>query len=277
MSKLPSNSSQKRRVLARLAQEANLETPLVEQLRGLTATKVQDLSLIAEDSPLGLVLSNRWTQLAIAVISVCSLTQLQQVVNLVSKICKIVRPHTDGSNMITLPPTPQAGKIGENKQDQYFSFDSKMGILSCILICIGDRSIIDIGDCDHSEFNTRLNGEFVGCLGHDEDVLRGWGKFGRYGKQIAFFLALKKLVQTFWSKYSSPIGASYATKFIAKTLSAGALSSSQQRQVFVDLPLVKSKPVVNHTHGTSASDRNAGTATCALAAVSLGLEPYYIQ
>lgn len=64
---------------------------------------------------------------------------------------------------------------------------------------------------------------------------------------------------------------------IDETLVSGALSSSQQRQIFVDVPLVKAGPTRNHTHGQSASDRNAGSATAALASRSLGLEPYYVQ
>jgi len=60
-------------------------------------------------------------------------------------------------------------------------------------------------------------------------------------------------------------------------LEAGPLSSSQQRQVFVDLPLVESKVQQNHTHGTSACNRNSGSATAVLAAHMMGKEPYMVQ
>jgi hypothetical protein len=47
--------------------------------------------------------------------------------------------------------------------------------------------------------------------------------------------------------------------------------------VFVSSPLVIASPATNHTHGKSAAHRNAGSATAALIAQSLGKEPYYIQ
>jgi len=49
------------------------------------------------------------------------------------------------------------------------------------------------------------------------------------------------------------------------------------RQVFVDTPMAMADPQENHTHGVSAADRNCSSATSALVARSLGLEPYFVQ
>jgi len=94
---------------------------------------------------------------------------------------------------------------------------------------------------------------------------------------VLFTLFGKWAVSVVIDKVSSPIGAKWTTRFIRRSLTASALSSSQQRQVFVDLPLVSAKVQVNHTHGAAARDRNTSSATSALAARALGLEPYYVQ
>ena len=88
---------------------------------------------------------------------------------------------------------------------------------------------------------------------------------------------LKYIAQVLMRRYKSPIGASLTTKIVKKSLTAGKLSSSAQRQVFVETPLVQSRITQNHTHGESARDRNAGSHTAALVARSLGLQPYYVQ
>lgn len=98
-----------------------------------------------------------------------------------------------------------------------------------------------------------------------------------WGLAILLFQLIKWFAMFEWSRRKTPIGAALATKLISSSLSSGVLSSSQQRQVFVDTPLVRAGPTQNHTHGQSASDRNAGGTTAALAARSLGLEPYFIQ
>jgi hypothetical protein len=85
------------------------------------------------------------------------------------------------------------------------------------------------------------------------------------------------LAKLAWVRAKSPIGAVLTTRLISQSLQTSSLSSSQQRQVFVDTPIVRSTPQKNHTHGVSAADRNAGTATAALVANSLGLEPYFVQ
>jgi len=76
---------------------------------------------------------------------------------------------------------------------------------------------------------------------------------------------------------SSPIGAVYTTRFISDRLVKPLLSSSQQRQVFSNTPLVTGYISTNHTHGVSAQARNTASATAGLLAGLLGLEPYYIQ
>jgi hypothetical protein len=87
-----------------------------------------------------------------------------------------------------------------------------------------------------------------------------------------------KVFDFVWGRIKSPIGAQFSTPLVERTLAAGALSSSQQRQVFVDTPVVRSQNIpADHTHGVSANARNAGSATAALVANSLGLEPYYVQ
>jgi hypothetical protein len=87
-----------------------------------------------------------------------------------------------------------------------------------------------------------------------------------------------KVFDFVWGQIKSPIGAMFSTPLISRTLTASALSSSQQRQVFVDTPVVRSQYIPSdHTHGVSANARNAGGATAALVANSLGLEPYYVQ
>jgi len=99
----------------------------------------------------------------------------------------------------------------------------------------------------------------------------------RYAAVFLGANAVYSVAQLAWERAKSPIGAVWTTRFIGQTLAAGFLSSSQQRQVFVDTPIVRSRPVANHTHGVAAADRNAGTATAALVANSLGLEPYFVQ
>jgi len=81
----------------------------------------------------------------------------------------------------------------------------------------------------------------------------------------------------FVARYASPIGARWSTRFISKNLAVPHLSSSQQRQVFVDVPLVSGYIHKNHTHGEAARDRNASGATSAVVCRALGLEPYYVQ
>jgi hypothetical protein len=107
------------------------------------------------------------------------------------------------------------------------------------------------------------------------------GKIARLNRWISLTFLLSNVIKMYcvmhYSWLKSPIGSRYATKLITTTLQSDVLTSSQQRQVFVELPLVKAKPTVNHTHGKSAAERNAGSATAALAAMSLGKEPYYIQ
>jgi hypothetical protein len=99
----------------------------------------------------------------------------------------------------------------------------------------------------------------------------------RWGMLYLVFRLLMWFGRTWWAGVKSPIGAVLTTRLISKTLASGPLSSSQQRQVFVDTPLVRSVPVENHTHGHSACDRNASSATACLLAQSLGLEPYLVQ
>lgn len=106
-------------------------------------------------------------------------------------------------------------------------------------------------------------------------------KYLRAYRWIAVIHMLSNLIKMYcvmhWSWLKSPIGSRYVTKLISHTLQADALSSSEQRQVFVASPLVRSKPTDNHTHGKSAACRNAGSATAALVAYNLGKEPYYVQ
>lgn len=99
-------------------------------------------------------------------------------------------------------------------------------------------------------------------------TVASWFLLASLGKWAADLVA--------WKRFS-PIGAKWTTVFIQRTLKASALTSSQQRQVFVDVPLVVAEKQVNHTHGAAARDRNAGSATSALAARMLGLEPYFVQ
>jgi len=107
------------------------------------------------------------------------------------------------------------------------------------------------------------------------------GKVARANRWISLIYLLTNMIRMYcvmhYSWLKSPIGSRYATRLIKSTLQTDPLTSSQQRQVFVDIPVVKAKPQVNHTHGKSAAERNAGSATAGLAAVSLGKEPYYIQ
>lgn len=121
----------------------------------------------------------------------------------------------------------------------------------------------------------------IGTVKAREIPLVGWKtpevRLRRWGLVALLALVLRRLVAQWWSRQGSPIGASWTTPLIQETLRTGPLSSSQQRQVFVDLPIVRSQPQSNHTHGTSASDRNAGTATASLLAHNLGLEPYFVQ
>ena len=100
---------------------------------------------------------------------------------------------------------------------------------------------------------------------------RRWGAAVLCGHTIRWALGV-------WLRRNlSPIGSIWATPFISRTLAAGNLSSSEQRQIFVGTPLVQSGPTFNHTHGASAADRNTGTATSCLLARLLGKEPYLIQ
>lgn len=78
-------------------------------------------------------------------------------------------------------------------------------------------------------------------------------------------------------RWSTPIGAKWSTRLIMRTLLAPALSSSAKRNVFNNMPLVACRPRDNHTHGLSAAARNQGSATSALAAGQMGLEPYFVQ
>lgn len=84
-------------------------------------------------------------------------------------------------------------------------------------------------------------------------------------------------VGVWWRNSRSPIGASVSTRHIQASLRLPPLSSSEQRQVFAAIPLVKAGPTKNHTHGASAATRNAGAATAELIANAMGREPYYVQ
>jgi hypothetical protein len=124
-----------------------------------------------------------------------------------------------------------------------------------------------------------------------EEVFEGQGVVGFFPSHFKKYLvtfaktylgasalwALLKLAGHLLNRYRSPIGAAFTTRFVRRTLTASSLSSSQQRQVFVDTPLSKSQPISNHTHGASAADRNAGAATGEMVAYSLGLTPYFVQ
>jgi len=112
--------------------------------------------------------------------------------------------------------------------------------------------------------------------------LLGWKtpelKVRRSGALLLAALAIERVARIWWNQRKSPIGAEYTTPYVTATLQSGSLSSSQQRQVFVDTPVVRSRNIPHdHTHGVSANSRNAGSATAALVAQSLGLEPYYVQ
>jgi len=100
---------------------------------------------------------------------------------------------------------------------------------------------------------------------------RRWGAYV-LTLQLAHFVGSVLL-----TRYKSPIGAAITTRLIHNTLTTGALGSSALRQIFVDTPVVRSKPQTNHTHGVSASTRNAGSATAALLAEMMALKPYYVQ
>jgi hypothetical protein len=103
-------------------------------------------------------------------------------------------------------------------------------------------------------------------------------KYQKWLLAILGALALRRVAQAWWRRHKSPIGASIATQLIDKTISRGELQSSAQRQVFVETPIVRSEfRPAGHTHPESAANRSAGTATAALVAQSLGLNPYYIQ
>jgi hypothetical protein len=87
------------------------------------------------------------------------------------------------------------------------------------------------------------------------------GKIARLNRWISLTFLLSNMIKMYsvmhYSWLKSPIGSRYATRLITTTLQSDALTSSQQRQVFVELPLVKAKPATNHTHGKSAAERNA--------------------
>jgi hypothetical protein len=97
------------------------------------------------------------------------------------------------------------------------------------------------------------------------------------GLRVAVFLIARQTIKVAASRLGSPLGSDWSTPFVNLTLAADILSSSQQRQVFVDTPLVVSPPVQNHTHGNSASSRNAGTATAVLFTHLIGKTPYMMQ
>jgi len=91
-------------------------------------------------------------------------------------------------------------------------------------------------------------------------------------------IIFRRLALIWWRNHKSPIGASMKSKFISATLTHGPLDSSQLRDVFVNTQLVRSKGVVaTHTHGVSAANRSAGSATAQFVAGQLGLEPYFLQ
>lgn len=94
---------------------------------------------------------------------------------------------------------------------------------------------------------------------------------------VAIYKFVTALFNTIVLNNKSPIGATLATRFISKTLVSGKLSSSQQREVFREAPLVRTKAIENHSHGNSAADRNCGVTTSSTIALTLGLEPYLIQ
>lgn len=110
---------------------------------------------------------------------------------------------------------------------------------------------------------------------------RPQGKAARVSRWISLGFLIANLVRAYcvahWSWLKSPIGSRYVTQLITSTLRTDDLTSSQQRQVFTEIPLVRAGPTQNHTHGASAACRNAGSATAALVANSLGKRPYYIQ
>lgn len=182
-----------------------------------------------------------------------SLSQAGQIMNIAKAVSKILW-RKDGSQPIS-PGTQQkyeyAPILVEGKSYDWETIATALSLISLKLPDIQSRSV----------------------AGYKTPVVSA----SRFGKLYLLFRMLKWLGVTWWNRVKSPIGAVVSTALITTTLESGPLSSSQARQVFVDLPLVLSGITENHSHGKSARDRNGSGNTAALMALQLGLEPYFVQ
>lgn len=131
------------------------------------------------------------------------------------------------------------------------------GTLGCLIICFGKHVAREPGTWyRRGKVTTR--------------------DYRRYGLAL-LVPVLVRVMGALLAKYAYPIGAKFTTRLIDQTKVNPVISSSNARQIFVSTPLVRAGATRNHTHGKSAADRNAGSATAALVATSLGKEPYYLQ
>lgn len=102
-----------------------------------------------------------------------------------------------------------------------------------------------------------------------------WAKYGKYLSIAVVLWHVAKYVAA--RTPTDHIGARFTTWYLSGVLTKPDLSSSAIRQIFVDCPMAVGRAQQNHTHGLSASTRNAGGSTAELVATSVGLSAYFVQ
>jgi len=197
---------------------------------------------------------------AAAVIGGIALLNFDQTIRIGTLCVKLVKTLKSGSATVSVQPGTQT--LFEFKSGEKPARDIPWKLIGFILSVISLR-------------HSRVGGQQVRLLGRA--VTLPSIPTRALGAVFLTLMAVKKALEILWFQNKSPIGAVWATKFISKTLQAGPLSSSQQREVFRNTPMTRTGPVPNHSHGGSAADRNASCATSVLASQALGLEPYLVQ
>jgi len=286
---LPSNSTQRRKLLERLA--------AVQRVVDLAAPEVAVVSVSASSlavSALNETNYGPWAALVLSVVSGLTYANMDKVLSVISRLVKIMRPVANNSPTVapSLSPVPSCGKVGVDAKKPWSSRWIIAGIATGMLFVRDFTATLPWSESITQRKKRMMNAHVAEVFALGENtimveqvcdeaqrlhLLENTYRPRRWGVSLLLLLVAIHFLKVMWKRSSSPIGAVWTTKFISSTLSAGNLSSSQQRQVFVATPLSRSKPQSNHTHGNSAADRNAGSATCALVANSLGLEPYFIQ
>jgi hypothetical protein len=192
----------------------------------------------------------------IGTVTILNFNQVMQLAKFASKALKIFRSNSAAAPGV-LPSVVNSAKFQEEAKPQWLSMRQKMMLASILSLYVA-----------------KVRTYTLPLVGYKTPECRP----RRWGLLILAVLLAERLGWTWIRNRLSPIGAQLTTPLVNGTLANGSLSSSQMRQVFVNTPVVQSQNVpADHTHGKSANHRNAGSATAALVANSLGLEPYYVQ